>query len=592
MFLPQRHDREVLVRYPNRAIQPGESGEIEILYYTGETGSFSRTVEVYSNASNKSEKLTVKANIKSIYANALTACPSFQTPTPARTAEPNVIQVVDAATNRPIPNASVEVFDRGIRKTINGTNLEGVAVNWIEPDKYIAVASKDGYEKVEQEIVFTKRNRTQVIYLNRKTVQSELNEQEILASVNNRWEEQKDMSDTKQQIDVVEEEIELGITTNILLEEDAEDLEKMDFGITTNEVLAEESVEQQVDDIEEFDLGISVNDQWEEAAVVVEEKEEPVQEVPVQEIDLGISTNNQLDEDNPKLEIANRQLKIEEAVEAALANADAIEAQEEATPEPEPEFSSTLYKPNNVLLLLDVSGSMKDDDKMDKLKASIRRLVLMLRDVDVLTMIAYNSTSWEVLPPTPVTDNRAIVNLVDSLQASGYTNGVKGMEAAYHSLEKQLIAGGNNQLIIATDGKFNSSKFSEKDAVNLVKSNSDKGIVLSIIGFGDDKEAGRLMKKLANLGDGNFLQVKNNENPTELLAEEIKNRSRIQQRRIELRLLNIPMFGFVLNLLFNTKKADTLLHRLSQVSTKEFSDCDPNDLFRHLDREQAGLRFL
>jgi Ca-activated chloride channel family protein len=164
---------------------------------------------------------------------------------------------------------------------------------------------------------------------------------------------------------------------------------------------------------------------------------------------------------------------------------------------------------------------------MDKLKSSIRRLVLMLREVDVLTMIAYNSTSWEVLPPTPVTDNQAIVTLVDSLQASGYTNGVNGMEAAYESLEKQLIVGGNNQLIIATDGKFNSSKFSEKDAVQMVKDNSDKGIVLSIIGFGDDKEAGRLMRKLANLGGGNFLQVKNNEDPTELLAEEIKNRSRI-----------------------------------------------------------------
>ena len=225
--------------------------------------------------------------------------------------------------------------------------------------------------------------------------------------------------------------------------------------------------------------------------------------------------------------VAEKERSIEEQVEAALANTETDETQEETPLVPDSEFSPIRYRPNNVLLLLDVSGSMKDDDKMDKLKASIRRLVLMLREVDVLTMIAYNSTSWEVLPPTPVTDNRAILNLVDSLQASGYTNGVKGMETAYESLEKQLIAGGNNQLIIATDGKFNSSKFSEKDAVQMVKDNSNKGIVLSIIGFGEDKEAARLMKKLANLGEGNFLQVKDNEDPTELLAEEIKNRSRI-----------------------------------------------------------------
>jgi Mg-chelatase subunit ChlD len=482
MFLPQRHDREVLVRYPNRAIQPGETGEITVQYYTGETGSFSRSVEVYTNASNKAEKLTVKGNIKSIYANALTACPSFQNPTPVKKGEPNVIQVVDAVTDRPIPNASVEVFDRGIRKAINGTNIEGVAVNWIEPGKYIAVSSKSGYEKGEQEIAFSKRNRTQVVYLNRKSVQPNLEEEEIVA-VNDRLGESEPMD--------------LGITTNDVLEnENNQVVEQIDLGITTNEVLAEEPIESESEKIEEFDLGISSNDQWDEPAMVSEEDEEPV---------------------------AQEQLSIEEQVEAALTESEVAEVHEKG----EPEFSSTKYRPNNVLLLLDVSGSMKDDDKMDKLKSSIRRLVLMLREVDVLTMIAYNSTSWEVLPPTPVTDNQAIVTLVDSLQASGYTNGVNGMEAAYESLEKQLIAGGNNQLIIATDGKFNSSKFSEKDAVQMVKDNSDKGIVLSIIGFGDDKEAGRLMKKLANLGEGNFLQVKNNEDPTELLAEEIKNRSRI-----------------------------------------------------------------
>jgi Mg-chelatase subunit ChlD len=482
MFLPQRHDREVLVRYPNRAIQPGETGEITVQYYTGETGSFSRSVEVYTNASNKAEKLTVRGNIKSIYANALTACPSFQNPTPVKKGDPNVIQVVDAVTDRPIPNASVEVFDRGIRKAINGTNIEGVAVNWIEPGKYIAVSSKSGYEKGEQEIAFTKRNRTQVVYLNRKSVQPNLEEEEIVA-VNDRLGESEPMD--------------LGITTNDVLEnENNQVVEQIDLGITTNEVLAEEPIESESEKIEEFDLGISSNDQWDEPAMVSEEDEEPV---------------------------AQEQLSIEEQVEAALTESEVAEVHEKG----EPEFSSTKYRPNNVLLLLDVSGSMKDDDKMDKLKSSIRRLVLMLREVDVLTMIAYNSTSWEVLPPTPVTDNQAIVTLVDSLQASGYTNGVNGMEAAYESIENQLIVGGNNQLIIATDGKFNSSKFSEKDAVQMVKDNSDKGIVLSIIGFGDDKEAGRLMKKLANLGEGNFLQVKNNEDPTELLAEEIKNRSRI-----------------------------------------------------------------
>ncbi len=410
-----------------------------------------------------------------------------------------MVQVVDAATNRPIPNASVEIYDRGIRKAINGTNLDGVAVNWIEPDKYIAVASKEGYEKTEQEIVFTKRDRTQVIYLNRKSSAPELNEEEIIASVDNRWEEPKEVSDERFQTPEPEY---LGVTTNVLLEEEsARPLEEIDFGITTNEVLAEEVFEVSDD---RFQIS-----------------EEPAEE----SFDLGITTNDQLDEENRQSIIDNRSPPIEEAVEAALAKAETAEIEEEVVLEPEPEFSTEKYRPNNVLLLLDVSGSMNDDGKMDKLKSSIRRLVMMLRSEDVLTMIAYNSDSWVLLPPTPVTDNQPILELVDSLRPYGYTNGVKGMETAYESLETQLIEGGNNQLIIATDGKFNSSKFSENEAVQMVKNNSDKGIVLSIIGFGEDKEAGRLMKKLADLGEGSFLQVRDNENPTELLAEEIKLRS-------------------------------------------------------------------
>lgn len=525
MLLPQRHDRTVLVRYPNRAIAPGQTGEIQILYYTGETGAFTKTVSVYSNASHKAEKLTLRGNIKSIYANALTSCPSFQTPAPVKTTEPNVVQVVDAASNLPIPNARVEVYNRGIRKTINTTNLDGVAVNWVEPGKYVAIASKKGYQKAEQELAFTKRNRTAVVYLSKTPNLTEDYLEKTIATAPNRWQEPE----------VQEEEVDLGITTNILLEEDSRKLAQNEEAPVQTEFVNRQTPANQpmaqspVVEEEEFDLGISLNDQWDEPTTAKEEAPVFEEETAEQEIDLGIRTNNQFDEQTDSVVTAQQQAQIEREVEAALARFEAVEEKQsppEAAVTPEPEFSSKKYRPNNVLLLLDVSGSMKDEAKMEKLKAAIRRLVMMLREVDVLTMIAYNSTSWEVLPPTPVTQNAHIAALVDSLHPFGYTNGVKGMKSAYESLEQQLIPGGNNQLIIATDGKFNSSKFSEKDAVQLVKDNSDKGIVLSIIGFGDDKEASRLMKKLAKLGEGSFLQVKTNEDPTELLAEEIKNRSR------------------------------------------------------------------
>ncbi len=469
MFLPQKHGREVLVRYPNRSFMPGESGVVIIHYYTGETGLFSQSVEVYTNASSSAHQLSVKGNIKSIYADALTSCPSFQDPTPVRSTEPNMIQTVDAATNRPIANAQVEVFDRGIRKAINGTNLDGVAVNWIETGNYVAVASKDGYERAEQEMAFTKRDRQHVIYMNKNSSSPQLNE----------------------------EVTDLGIALNDQVEEENGKLE------TENRAPVQIRVEK-------THVGT------------------PQSPIINEEMDLGIALNDQVEEENGKPSIENRQSPIiHEEMDLGIALNEQVEREyhQPTTALAEPEFSTDKFRSNNVLLLLDVSGSMKEDGKMDKLKSSIRRLVLMLREVDVLTIIAYNSDSWELLPPTPVRNNMAIVALVDSLEPFGYTNGVKGMESAYESLEKQLIPNGNNQLIIATDGMFNSSRFSEQEAVQMVKDNSDKGIALSIIGFGDDKEAGRLMKKLADLGSGSFLPVSNSEDPTELLAKEIKLRS-------------------------------------------------------------------
>ena len=512
MLLPQRHERDVLVRYPTRSIRPGEVASITIQYYTGETGNFSRTVEVYSNASNKPVKLTVKGNIKSIYADALTQCPSFQTTTPSKSEDPNVIQVVDRRTDRPIPGAQVEIYDRGIRKAVNGTNLDGVAVNWVEAGKYIAIAYKEGYEKGEEEVVFTKRNRSHIVYLDRKEKPVSVEVEPVLV---------KEVVEPE----VLSEELDFGISLNEQLESD-EVVEESEFELG---ISSKDQYQEPEEVSEEMDLGVSLNEQIEEEAV-----DGPKSTYEEEPIDLGIATNDIFEEESrqPVLSevetsvIDDSSSQIEKMVEAALEESEPTTVNRLPPTEiSEPEFSSEKFRPNNVLLLIDVSGSMKDDDKIGQLKSAVRRMIMMLREVDVLTLIAYNSTSWQVLAPTPVRDNEAIVALVDSLQPTGYTNGVKGMETAYESLFAQLIPDGNNQLIIATDGKFNSSKFSEKDAIGLVRSNSDKGIVLSIIGFGEDREAARLMRRLAKEGNGSFLQINKGENPTELLADEIKLRS-------------------------------------------------------------------
>ncbi len=534
MFLPQKHGREVLVQYPNRAIEPGETGEITIQFYTADTGPFSQSVRVYTNASDKAERLTLRGNIKNLYANALTACPSFGSDQPIRTSHYNVVVVVDRATGEPITGARIELFERNKRRTVSVTSPQGKSTNKVERGKYLAVITKDGYNKAEEELYFEKGSGVHVVYLDRVKPYSE---HELAIANDSRWEEPEPVRPRRSKT------VPSGVETENYRRN--EELRT----INAPKILEPEAVE--VDDLTMLstNLGINSNDQWGEAEVAVssdsrweepeeiniESREATEPEVVIQPLtppnsSLGINHNQQWDEPEKVEEVIEESASestVEEQVEAALAPAEKVE-EPQAIPmdEPEPEFSVKTYRPNNVLLLIDVSGSMKEDDKMIKLKRSVKRLVMMLREVDVLTMIAYNSTSWEVLPPTPVENNEAIVSLIDSLVPTGYTNGVKGMATAYTSLYEQLIPGGNNQLIIATDGKFNSSKFSEKEAIQMVKNNSDKGIVLSIIGFGEDKEAARLMRKLAKEGDGSFMQISKNEDPTELLADEIKNRSR------------------------------------------------------------------
>ncbi|MDC0303985.1 DUF1573 domain-containing protein [Flavobacteriales bacterium] len=531
MFLPQKHGREVLVQYPNRAIEPGETGEIKIQFYTDDTGPFSHSVRVYSNASDKAETLTLRGKISNLYTNALTTCPSFGNDQPLRTSHYNIIVVVDRATGEPINGARIELMERNKRRSVSMTSPQGKSSNKVERGKYLALVSKDAYKKAEQELYFEKGSGVHVVYLDRNEPYSE---RELAIAIDTRWidtEHGNPRSPSTIPIGKMSELRNEELQSTIQPASKEPEVGMLDLGINSNKQW------------NEVEIATSSDSRWEDLEQVKIEPEElvapdvvvhsivkpNVKEKPVEEFDLGINHNNQWEH---VTELGTEPI-IDERVEAALASAENKQESEVnqkpdsgSYPAPEPEFSKKTYRPNNILLLLDVSGSMREEEKMVKLKKSVRRLVMMLREVDVLTIIAYNSSSWEVLPPTPVENNEEIVSLIDSLQPNGYTNGVKGMEAAYESLYEQLIQDGNNQLIIATDGKFNSSKFSEKEAIQMVKNNSDKGITLSIIGFGEDREATKLMKRLAKEGGGNLLQINKNQNPTELLTEEIKNRSR------------------------------------------------------------------
>jgi len=180
------------------------------------------------------------------------------------------------------------------------------------------------------------------------------------------------------------------------------------------------------------------------------------------------------------------------------------------------------YLPNNIVLLLDVSKSMEENGKLNQVKSSIKQLTGALRDIDYLTILTY-STRDSLLLPTTMGEEKAIIHyLLDQLQASGTTHGLKGLKKAYMLAEDNLITNGNNQVIIATDGMFNGPGFSEDDMINLVEKYRGKKIKLSVMAFGKDKAAAKVMKEMADAGDGNLLKIEPSEKDSEVLLEEVK----------------------------------------------------------------------
>lgn len=185
----------------------------------------------------------------------------------------------------------------------------------------------------------------------------------------------------------------------------------------------------------------------------------------------------------------------------------------------------SLYKPNNIVFVVDVSSSMKDSTKLAVLQYSINYLVSALRPTDRVTLISY-ADSVKVLKEGISGANKGeLSEAVNRLRARGLT---KGNKAILFSLDKVLqhyITGGNNQIILATDGKF---RFYSEDQQKFLEKKGGHTILLSTIGFGNDREAMTNLKEIASIGGGNFIHIRSRSKAREQLMDEIREHSLIR----------------------------------------------------------------
>lgn len=163
----------------------------------------------------------------------------------------------------------------------------------------------------------------------------------------------------------------------------------------------------------------------------------------------------------------------------------------------------------NIVFLIDVSGSMQDYNKLPLLKQSFRLLVNNLRKEDSVSIVVYAGAAGKVLDPTSGNEKEKIMDAIDNLSAGGSTAGAHGIELAYELAERSFIKGGNNRVILATDGDFNVGISDDTELVKLIESKKEKGIFLTVLGYGMGNYKDAKMEKLADKGNGNFAYIDN-----------------------------------------------------------------------------------
>ena len=165
--------------------------------------------------------------------------------------------------------------------------------------------------------------------------------------------------------------------------------------------------------------------------------------------------------------------------------------------------------PSNLVFLIDVSGSMNEATKLPLLKQAFHLLVNEIRESDRVAVVAYAGNAGLVMDSTSGEQRELLHRAIDRLESGGSTAGGAGIQLAYDVAGKNFIPGGNNRVILATDGDFNVGISSDADLVKLIETRREEGVFLSVLGFGRGNFQDAKMEQLADAGNGNFFYIDN-----------------------------------------------------------------------------------
>lgn len=175
------------------------------------------------------------------------------------------------------------------------------------------------------------------------------------------------------------------------------------------------------------------------------------------------------------------------------------------------------YATNNLILVLDVSGSMNAADKLPLLKQSVLNLLSMMRTEDEVGIVVFSDKPKVLLSPVSFKEEEKIKSAIDKLKSSGKTDGNAALKLAYKVADENYIRGGNNRIVLATDGEFAVSD----ETVKLIETFAAQDIFLTIFNFGKGMGASKALERLSKLGNGNYESI-SKENVELNLIREVK----------------------------------------------------------------------
>ena len=177
--------------------------------------------------------------------------------------------------------------------------------------------------------------------------------------------------------------------------------------------------------------------------------------------------------------------------------------------------------PSNIVFLIDVSGSMDEENKLPLLQSSFKLLLGQLRPDDKVAIVTYANGTKVALPSTSVKDKEKIIKVLDNLYASGGTSGGRGIQLAYEQAQKSFIKNGNNRIILATDGDFNIGINNTTDLEKFIEKQRESGIYMSVLGFGIGNYRDDMAETIADKGNGNYAYIDNITEAKKVLVNEL-----------------------------------------------------------------------